>query len=112
MANSRRRCATVMEKALKMMKAPTSTAMPPKDSSAGVRKEPMAVAHLLGLVGRGLRARLDVGITGQGRADARGQGLSRGPGNGLHVDLRDAALHVEPGLSVLQRRLEDERTAQ
>ena len=35
MANSRRRCATVIENALKMMNAPTSTAMPPKESSAG-----------------------------------------------------------------------------
>ena len=42
MANSRRRCATVIEKALKMMKAPTSTAMPPKDSSAGLRNVPIA----------------------------------------------------------------------
>jgi hypothetical protein len=42
MANSRRRCATVIEKALKMMKAPTSTAMPPKESSAGLRKVPIA----------------------------------------------------------------------
>ena len=41
-ANSRRRCATVMEKALKMMKAPTNTAMPPKLSNTGRRKVPMA----------------------------------------------------------------------
>ncbi len=41
-ANSRRRWATVIEKALKMMKAPTSTAMPPKLSSTGRRKAPIA----------------------------------------------------------------------
>ncbi len=41
-ANSRRRWATVIEKALKMMKAPTSTAMPPNDSSMGLRNMPMA----------------------------------------------------------------------
>ena len=41
MANSRRRCATVIEKALKMMNAPTSTAMPPKLSSTGLRKAPI-----------------------------------------------------------------------
>ena len=41
-ANSRRRCATVIEKALKMMNAPTSTAMPPKLSSTGRRNAPMA----------------------------------------------------------------------
>ena len=39
MANSRRRWATVIEKALKMMKAPTNTATPPKASSAGCRNE-------------------------------------------------------------------------
>ncbi len=42
MANSRRRCATVMEKALKMMNAPTNTAMPPNESSMGLRNMPMA----------------------------------------------------------------------
>ncbi len=42
MANSRRRWATVIEKALKMMKAPTSTATPPSESSTGLRNEPMA----------------------------------------------------------------------
>ena len=47
MANSRRRCATVMEKALKMMKAPTSTAMPPNDSSIGLRNMPMASLRTL-----------------------------------------------------------------
>ena len=41
-ANSRRRCATVIENALKMMNAPTSTAMPPNDRSIGRRKLPMA----------------------------------------------------------------------
>ncbi len=41
MASSRRRWATVIEKALKMMKAPTSTAMPPKLSSTGLRKAPI-----------------------------------------------------------------------
>ncbi len=40
-ANSRRRCATVMENALKMMNAPTSTAMPPKLSRTGRRNAPM-----------------------------------------------------------------------
>ena len=38
MANSRRRCATVMLKALKMMKAPTKTETPANASSIGVRK--------------------------------------------------------------------------
>ena len=42
MANSRRRCATVIENALKMMNAPTSTAMPPNESSAGLRNVPIA----------------------------------------------------------------------
>ncbi len=38
MPNSRTRWATVMEKVLKMMKAPTNSATPAKVSSAGVRK--------------------------------------------------------------------------
>jgi hypothetical protein len=42
MANSRSRCATVMEKALKMMKAPTIRATPPKASSAGLSTAPRA----------------------------------------------------------------------
>ncbi len=40
-ANSRIRWATVIEKVLKMMKAPTSTAAPARASSAGVRNEPI-----------------------------------------------------------------------
>ena len=40
-ANSRVRWATVIEKVLKMMKAPTSTAAPASASSAGVRNEPI-----------------------------------------------------------------------
>ena len=42
MANSRRRWATVIENALKMMNAPTSTAMPPNERRTGRRKPPMA----------------------------------------------------------------------
>ena len=44
MANSRRRCATVMLKALKMMKAPTKTETPANASSIGVRKVLMEAA--------------------------------------------------------------------
>ena len=40
-ANSRLRWATEIEKVLKMMNAPTSSAAPEKASSAGVRKLPM-----------------------------------------------------------------------
>ena len=41
-ANSRVRCATVIEKVLKMMNAPTSSAAPASASSIGVRKPPIA----------------------------------------------------------------------
>ena len=43
-ANSRRRCATVMLKALKMMNAPTKTETPANARSTGVRKPVMEAA--------------------------------------------------------------------
>ncbi len=42
--NSRTRCATVIEKVLKMMKAPTNSATPANVSSAGVRKPEISPA--------------------------------------------------------------------
>ncbi len=50
-ANSRIRCATVIEKVLKMMNAPTNSAMPPKISSAVVRKPERLVDVVDVLVG-------------------------------------------------------------
>ena len=72
-ANSRRRWATEIEKVLKMMKAPTSSAAPEKASSAGVRKLADAVVGLLGVVGRGLLAGLDLEAARQRLAQARHQ---------------------------------------
>src|SRR5665648_1007248 len=74
MANSRRRCATVIEKALKMMKAPTSTAMPPKESSAGLRKVP--IASLICLVWSAA-ACVPVFTTASGGSAARVSGIFR-----------------------------------
>ena len=74
-ANSRLRCATVIEKALKMMNAPTSTAMPPKASRTGRRNCADRVAQSLRLVGRRLGAGLDLRVRGQRRPEA----ASRGP---------------------------------
>ena len=48
MANSRMRCATVIEKALKMMKAPTITATPPKASR--IVRSTLPMASLMALV--------------------------------------------------------------
>ena len=102
-ANSRRRWATVIENALKMMKAPTSTAMPPKQSRTGRRKPPMASLICLGLVGGRLRARLDLGVGGQRRPDRSAPACPPTRRLRLGVDLGDAALHVEPALRVGQR---------
>ena len=104
-ANSRRRCATVMENALKMMNAPTSTAMPPKLSSTGRRNAPMASLSCLGLVGGGLRAGLDLGVRGQRGPDALRERVGRDARVGLRVDLGQAPLHAEPALRVGERRV-------
>ena len=55
-----RRWATVIEKVLKMMNAPTSSAAPEKASSTGVRKLPMLSLICFGVVGGGLLAGLDL----------------------------------------------------
>ena len=81
MANSRRRWATVIEKALKMMKAPTNTATPPKASSAGCRNELIDVAACGALLERPPGcAGLHFGRRGQRRADAVAQRVGLTPG--------------------------------
>ena len=87
-ANSRRRWATVIEKALKMMNAPTSTAMPPNERRTGRRKPPMASLSCFGLVGGRLRAGLDVGVGRQRRPHPSRQRVGRHAGHGLGVDRR------------------------
>ena len=102
-ANSRVRCATVIEKVLKMMNAPTSSAAPEKASSAGVRKPPMLsliclassaaacspvlISRLRGSAAR-RRATSSVGVTpGAAEATMRVTLPSR-PIPGLHVGHR------------------------
>ena len=66
-ANSRMRWATVIEKVLKMMKAPTNSAMPANASSEGLQ-EAEVVADVLGLLGGLLLAGAHVDRRGRARA--------------------------------------------
>jgi hypothetical protein len=102
-ANSRVRWATVIEKALKMMKAPTKTATPPKASSAGVQEGVDRLARLGGRVGRGLLAGLDDDVGGQRGAEAACQLLGGDAGLRLDVDRRQPPLEAVPALHVLER---------
>ena len=62
-----RRCATVIEKVLKMMNAPTSSAAPAKASSTGVRNAPSESLICFDVVGGGLLAGLDLKAARQRR---------------------------------------------
>ena len=112
MANSRRRWATVMEKALKMMKAPTKTAHAGEREQHRLEERVERRRPRVGGVGRGLRAGLDLDRRGQRGPDAAGE---RGVGDarlGGDVDGREAALHAVPALHVGERRGDHDRAAQ
>ena len=112
-ANSRRRCATVIEKALKMMKAPTSTATPPKREQAGVEERADGVADLLGAASEAASSPvLTSASSGSDRTMRAASVLGRDALGGDDVDLRDPARHAEPRLAVLERRVEQQGAAE
>ena len=84
-ANSRIRWATVIEKVLKMMNAPTRIAAPASASSAGVRKRADLIVDLVRLLGGVLLGRLDLGMAGKGGLDPVGQDRRVDPRGGEHA---------------------------
>ena len=81
MANSRRRWATVMLKALKMMNAPTKTETPANARSTGVRNEPMESAVSAVRVGGRLLAGLDAHAAGMTVFTSAASSLGVTPGS-------------------------------
>ena len=110
MANSRIRWATVIEKALKMMNAPTITATPPK-ASRMVQHRADRVADRLGVIGHALRRGLDVGIVRQRLLEAPRQRVGRDTRLRRHRDARVAARQVVPALRIGQGRRHHRRAA-
>ena len=99
-ANSRRRCATVIEKVLKMMNAPTSSAAPENASSTGVRNAADAVVDLLRRVGGGLLAGLDLEAARQRGPQVAHHPLGRDARRRRGDDARHLALEPVPRLHV------------
>ena len=105
-ANSRARWATVMDIVLKMMKAPTNSAMPPKATSAALQdlQEVLEAADVEAVL---LLGGLDLGAARQRRGDRLRQLVGIGPRLAVDQDRVDLALLLEQALRGAQR--EDRR---
>ena len=110
-ANSRRRCATVMLKALKMMNAPTKTETPANARSTGVRNAGDGGGRLGGGVGGRLLTGLDAHRRRHLGFDARGELFGGDAGVGGDRDAAQLARLTAPALHVLQAAGDDDGAA-
>ncbi len=103
-ANSRSRWATVIENVLKMMNAPTKTAITPNASRAGVEEAVDLVVDVTRGVGRVLDAGLDLDPRrADGRSHPVGELLLRDAADRRDADLAQLTLLAEPLLDRRER---------
>ena len=111
-ANSRRRCATVMLKALKMMKAPTKTETPANARSTGVRNEPIASAVSAVASAAACSPVLTLTPAGMAALTPAASCLGRHAGIGGDGDGADPAGLAAPALHVLKAAGDDDGAAE
>ena len=111
-ANSRRRWATVMLKALKMMNAPTKTETPANARSTGVRNEPIASAVSAVASAAACSPVLTLTPAGMAALTSAASSLGVTPGIGGDGDAADPAGLAAPALHVLQAAGDDDGAAE